>query len=67
MVRARKAAEKAQKTAERLQRKRKTNNNDKAPNSDTCTTRSNAKPHQKKARIEDDTIDENECCVCFTT
>ena len=33
----------------------------------TCSTRSSAQPPLKKARIQDETIDENKCCVCFTS
>ena len=32
----------------------------------TCSTSSSAQPLQKKTRIQDETIDENKCCVCFT-
>ena len=33
----------------------------------TCSTRSSVQPPQKKARAQEDTIDESRCCVCFTS
>ena len=57
-----KSTEKAQRANSRTQKPA-----DKAvSNGPTCSTRSSAQPLPKKARIQDETIDENECCVCFT-
>ena len=36
-------------------------------NAPTCSTRSSVQPPQKKARAQEDTIDEGRCCVCFTS
>ena len=61
-----KAKQKEQKTAEKAHRTHPRTQTSSDKTVSTCSTRSSAQPPQKKARIQDETIDENKCCVCFT-
>ena len=61
-----KAKQKEQKTAEKAHKTHPRTQKSTDTAVSTCSTRSSAQPPQKKARIQDETIDENKCCVCFT-
>ena len=62
-----KARQTAKKTACKPGEKRKGKERTNSSDSHMISTRSQIQPPQKKARVDNDFIDESECCVCFTS